>query len=223
MRRIQFGILISLIAILAASANAQSVGHLYARFDAGFSSATDPGLEVPTSLPADLGHSLSFGVGAGYRFHRNIRADFTLSYRGGFEQQSGFSDQPKGVADFRSFSGLISGYYDRRYADRWTPYAGAGIGFSQNKLGTIFITNLDGSPLATIASGTKTGFAWHLAAGTGFDLTDSLILDVGYHYFHGNGYESGGSIIFADGHVSSAKNNGHLNANEFQVGIRWCL
>jgi opacity protein-like surface antigen len=186
----------------------------YVRIDAGFSSASDPDLRIPSGpLPADLGNSAVIGGGLGYSLVSGLRGDVTLTYGSGFEQISGFAGMPEGRADLDSFVTLVSLYLDLITTARVSPYGGFGIGFAQNKLGTITITNPDGSLLGTIEGKSKTHFAWQLCAGAAIQMTERWLLDVGYHLLRAGDYESEDSVL--------GKTVGQFHANEIIVSAQY--
>lgn len=193
----------------------------YIRFDAGTSIASDPELRIPDGpLPADLGESTVFGGGIGYSLVSGLSADFTVLYRSGFEQVSGFPDMPTGRADFESLTGLVSLYMDAFTFGRVNPYFGFGIGAARNKLGTVRITNTDGSPLGTIGGKTTTNFAWHVSAGLEVLLSERFSLLPGYRYLRAGDYESRNLLVFTDGSVAQARNEARFHASEFQLSVK---
>ena len=194
----------------------------YIRVDGGYSSALDPDVTIPAgSLPGDLGSSGIFGGGIGTTYVPGLRADLTFTYRSGHEQVTGFPDMPEGRADFRSLVTLLSLYLDIYSRPRVSPYGGFGLGFARNQLGDITITNPDGSQLGTIAGKNKTSFAWHVSFGAGIQVTNRLLLDLGYRYLKGGDYDSEGLLIFPDGSRVPAKNEGTFRANEVIVSLQY--
>jgi opacity protein-like surface antigen len=128
---------------------------------------------------------------------------------------------PTGQADFRSILSLISIYLDILASSRVSPYGGFGIGFSQNKLGTITITNPDGSLLGTIEGKSKTGYAWQWCFGAAIQMSERWLLDAGFHRIKGGDYESEDLLVFPDGSSAPGKDIGTLTSNEFVVSLQY--
>ena len=72
------------------------------------------------------------------------------------------------------YAGLINAYYDIPTSIALTPYIGAGFGLAHNKS---TLTND-----VVKYSNSNTSFAWQLAAGLNYALTDKWIADLGYRY-----------------------------------------
>ena len=194
----------------------------YIRFDAGFSSATDPDVEIPSgSIPADLGSSPVFGGGFGLKYVPGLRGDVSVTYRSGFEHVSGFAGMPQGNAEFRSLVTLLSLYLDLLATERVSPYGGFGIGFSKNKLEQITITNPDGSLLGTIQGKSHSNFAYQLCAGVNFQLAERFLLDAGYRFVKAGDYESADLLVFPDGSNAPGKTIGKLSSHEVILSLQY--
>lgn len=148
----------------------------------------------------------SFGVGAGYRFSDQFRADVTADYFSA--DVNGKSDCNYIIeADTFGISPINSGcrYDDRSKADIWTvmanayvdvghfgpvtPYIGAGAGFAHVSYDTMDSTIVCGPQCPDVPDYKSTHpglddwrFAASLMAGATFDLTSKLQLDAGYRY-----------------------------------------
>ena len=194
----------------------------YVRFDAGLSSARDPELTIPEGpLPADLSTSPLFGGGIGLTYVPGIRTDLTATYRSGFEQISGFDGMPSGLAEFQSLVTLLSLYLDLYQMPRITPYGGFGLGFSRNNLGRITITNPDGTLLGTIEGKTNTSYAYQLCAGASIQVSNRLLLDVGYHFLKAGDYESEDLLIFPDDTSVPGKDFGKFRSHEIILSLQY--
>ena len=194
----------------------------YVRVDAGLSSARDPDVTIPEGpLPAELGRSSLFGGGFGLTYVPGIRTDLTATYRSGFEQISGFEGMPEGQADFQSLVTLLSLYLDLYQMPRVTPYVGFGFGFSRNNLGKITITNPDGTLLGTIEGRTKTNSAYQLCAGASIQVSNRLLLDVGYHFLKAGDYESEDLLIFPDDSSVPGKDIGKFSSHEIILSLQY--
>ena len=74
----------------------------------------------------------------------------------------------------QTYAGFLNAYYDIQTGTKLTPYIGAGIGLAHNK------SSLSDDVLKY--SNSNWSFAWQLAAGLNYPLTDSLVADLGYRY-----------------------------------------
>jgi len=227
----------SLLAALAASGAVQA--QMYYRLDTGFSKSTgadikdknfvvdgnicgEPSCGTAGSLK-DVRKSIVLGGGAGYRFNPSVRGDVTLAYRPGYKiDASDASDPPvKFKADVKSWSLMASGYYDFPLT-AWTPYAGAGLGFAQNKSGRVSLSDSAGRA-DTAQGGTKTGLAFAFMVGAGIPLANKVTLDVGYRYIDLGKLEiaAGDITDIGGGRTPYSGAAGKLKAHELTVGVRF--
>jgi len=156
---------------------------------------------------------LGGGVGFGYHFTDNFRADATVSYLG----RDRFAvDVPPDSATIShsAWSGLVSGYYDIATVMGLTPYVGAGVGLTYSRhRANLAGPGLAGAPLAW--SRDSYDFSYALMAGASYKVTDNASVDVGYQFLHTPGmrYYDVGTDTFRRG----AKH--HL----VKVGLRYDL
>jgi opacity protein-like surface antigen len=181
------------------------------------------------------------GGGVGYRFNRFFRGDFTLSHT---EFSGTGLDVPAGTAnggaDFSALTGLFTGYFELSslFAPRtfgiFTPYIGAGIGFSRNEISNVRIALIAApTTTATFAGGSTTEFAWTFVAGTGISLAalgwPRATFDVRYRYIdHGKAVTDAGTQQVLVGGVpafalqrTGIQTNVETHAAEF--GLRWAM
>lgn len=81
-------------------------------------------------------------------------------------------------AIFKTYSYMWNVYYDVLPYNWWTPYVGAGIGFSK-----IRYRNVDKGFGITNEEWATTKFSWSLGGGLSLKVTNRLNLDVGYRYY----------------------------------------
>lgn len=216
-------------------------GQPYYRVDSGFSKSTgadikdknfaldgvicgDAACNTPGKFD-DIGDSIILGGGAGYRFSPNMRGDVTLAYRPTYKLDASdkFSPPGKFKASVDSLSLMANGYYDFTMTG-WTPYLGAGLGFAQNKIATIYLTDSAGLS-ATLPGGTKSGLAVAFMAGAGIPLENRFTLDVGYRFVDLGELEtaSGSITVYAPASATAPYSGvtGKLKAHEFTVGVRF--
>jgi opacity protein-like surface antigen len=141
-------------------------------------------------------NSFTLGVGAGYRFNSNFRADVTLDYRAPRNLGISFAGTlPPEVINgsiltkSRYTLGLANAYFDivticGEANLCVTPYVGAGIGFA-NIRQTNYFEVQNGTTATftdTARAADKTNFAWALMAGVSLDLTRQWSVDLGYRF-----------------------------------------
>ena len=132
-----------------------------------------------------------FGLGIGWQHSHWLRFDVTGEYRGDatflrrtdiidFSAPARTSTRPTS----KSWLGLANAYIDMGNWCGFTPYVGAGIGFA-----TISVNGLRRRRLDDPANGARstaarttphTNFAWALYAGTSYDVTPQVTLDLTY-------------------------------------------
>lgn len=220
--------------LLAAAGVAQA--QLYWRVDLGASFSTgadiqdsnfsvdqvicgDAACTVPGKIE-DIGTSGILSGGMGWRFSPNLRVDGTISYRGQYNISDTMPDATTLKADVHSWSFMANGYYD--FALTWgKPYVGAGIGWAQNRVDDLSITN---SGITLVKhGGTRSGFAWAVMAGVGVPVSPALTLDVAVRYtdlgeiqVDPGGVAAGGTTVGVYGGAQ-----GKLKAWELTVGLRF--
>lgn len=121
------------------------------------------------------------GVGVGYHFTDNLRADLTVNYLG--SDRVSFDDGVDSFnASYGAWSGLVSGYYDIATVVGITPYVGAGVGltYSRHRGEADFAA----IPPAISWSDRSYDFAYALMAGASYKVSDNLSVDLGYQFLH---------------------------------------
>jgi opacity protein-like surface antigen len=182
------------------------------------------------------------GVGIGYRFNNWFRVDGTFEYRGG--GSIGVNDRidyTNGVGNpgiltntykgnLSSMVALFNAYVDLGTWNCLTPYIGAGIGVASNRItgltdqGANWVDTTTGiiqPTLGTAGSGNKTGVAWALMAGVGYEVNKNLTLEVGYRYLNLGDAQSG--VIrnaFLNDTYAPLKVKS-LDSHDIKIGMRW--
>lgn len=134
-----------------------------------FSLTFDPALQGGAVLGWDLAPGSSLGEGRielEYT-HRNNALDKVKFVEGSF----------KGGGNITADSLLINLFGVSRGANRFSPYAGLGIGAVRIAASNLKVT---GQPMADDST---VVFAYQLGGGVEIALTDNLCLDLGYRYF----------------------------------------
>jgi len=230
-------------------------GGWYLRGYIGMTNQDFGGMEHPAFSDPDLDYfewinegefdaGMLFGLGVGYTFNQWFRADLTGEYRGktdfsatdrySFEADPDFDDEEQwGMNDYDAKKSewlfLANVYLDLGEWHRITPYVGAGIGASYNKISGFRdtgFTDLPGQdPFPTGGYAGDNGewqLAWALHAGLAFKATKNLTIDVGYSFLN-----------LGDGKTDTFyANNGDCNScegvkfkdiisHDVKIGFRW--
>lgn len=156
----------------------------------------------------------------GYTGHRKIQGipgDFVITEITSGGPTPGPVDDPLHTG-VKSYTGMVNAYYDLGNWGGITPYVGAGVGVSYNKMDEVYFT---GNPLLTnrIEGDSRLSLAWSLMAGIGWQITDRAILDIGYRYMDYGKANSG--RIDSAGYVNPAVRVDDLTAHEIKVGLRY--
>jgi opacity protein-like surface antigen len=131
-----------------------------------------------------------FGLGIGYYVNDWLRLDVTGEYRAranfhglDIATTSGGERYPDRYTGSKyEWTFLFNGYVDLGTWSGFTPFVGAGVGFSRNT-----ITNFSDTGERTSAEwrgddGTKWSFAWALYAGVGYKITKNFTIELAYRY-----------------------------------------
>jgi opacity protein-like surface antigen len=181
--------------------------------------------------------SLFVGAGVGYRFNNWFRVDGTLEYRGA--GQIGVSDRVDfpangGIAqlsntykgNLSSIVTLFNGYIDLGTWNCLTPYIGGGIGYASNRITGltdqgVLSGSLLGSTLGSASSGTKSGVAWALMAGLGYEVNKNLTLEIGYRYLNLGDAQSGRiqNAFLPESYAPLKAKD--LDSHDIKIGMRW--
>lgn len=109
---------------------------------------------------------------------------------------------------FKSQSYMLNGYIDLAPYSWFTPYVGAGIGFTKMKINSG--TTIDGIPTDKGWHESTTNFTWSVGGGLSVKVTNRFNVDAGYRY-----YDMGK----LKGYTGNVKND--ITAQEVYGGIRY--
>lgn len=194
-----------------------------------------------------LGEEVTWGIGFGYNFTDMLRADFTFDgYRMGFDGSTssaapclatppyagtGCRTEDGSTASALSF--MVNGYVDLGTYVGFTPYVGAGIGYSYvdwSSLGSAAYCTGAGCPTGFVGATESEGeqswrFTYAVMAGLAYDLTKNLKVDVGYRY---RNIDSGPMFAFdpataAAGATGTQGDDPGFATHEVRVGVRYAL
>jgi len=234
-----------LLVATAYPALAQSAGSIYVRADLGMAGTTgadirnanQPLVNPPNTVPginghvSDLGSAWLFGAGAGLYILPNIRADVVYAYRDGFtleEADQGFPTN-RFTADLSSHSVMASAYWDFPFLRGSTGFVGLGFGWanvSMSKLSSdawAAIATAQGATGVPVAPGGRSdNFAWQLATGMAFPITDHLQLEIFYRYLDAGRIQTPAGNVTANGTVIGVYGGakGSLHSHELGFSLR---
>ncbi len=201
----------------------------YIKADGAYGITNDPAQKNngTAQTQEDTDNLAAFTVGAGYAYNKNIRTDVTFGYRPGVDStsfQPSNSTTSKGSVD--GYSLMLNGYYDiTQLSNRFTPYVGAGIGWSHLVSDDAKITNAAGTINLTEGGDSKDNLGWMVTLGSGFSLTESTTLDMGYRFMSqgkskNNGTYSGTPAGYGPDGGSEAET---LYTHEIYLGLRYAF
>jgi opacity protein-like surface antigen len=183
----------------------------YLRGDIGFAFNEDP--DMSRSGTAFTGTGMddiwSIGGGFGYNFRDNIRGDITIDYRLDTDVTgTNPVTATRSVAELNSTVALANLYYDFRGRDHFSPYVGAGLGFTLNEIdekngATLEDDNID--------------LAGALMAGFSYRFGDEWLFDAGYRF-----------LYLGEAQTESTATTGALGvediySHELRIGFRYEL
>lgn len=178
------------------------------------------------------------GLGAGYRFNNWFRADVTGQYRGraNFHGSNTVFLGP-GDTGVNNYSGSKSEvlFLANAYVDlgTWwciTPFVGAGVGTSYNKISGFRDDGFryNGGVLTTSATyfqdQGKWNFAWAAHAGLAYTVSPNLTFEFAYSYVDlGSG--SPGNYRAFDGSIAGPSSivMKNITSHDLKLGMRWAI
>jgi opacity protein-like surface antigen len=224
----------------------QEFGGWYLRGDIGMTnqslkSLNNPDPNATLFAPVGMGFdsSMLWDIGAGYQFSNWFRADVTGQWRGRANfHGSQFTDAFAGSALVDNYSAskselvfLANGYVDLGTWWCITPYIGAGIGTSYNRISGFRDDGFGNSfgvarPVSIVyaADAGKWNFAWALHAGLGYKVTQNVTLELGYSYMNLGDATTGINSNFAGSATPQFPwTMKDITSHDLKVGVRWNL
>jgi opacity protein-like surface antigen len=184
-------------------------------------------------------HSVFAGVGIGYRFNNWFRVDGTFEYRGAssigvndlVRFQTGFGQAVQTntyKGNLSSYVAMFNGYVDLGTWHCLTPYIGVGIGYAANRISGLTdqgVQSIAGGAgtgtLGYATSGDKSGLAWALMAGVGYEVNKNLTLEVGYRYLNlGEAHSGRIQNAFIAQNLSPLRAK-EIDSHDIKIGMRW--
>ena len=182
-----------------------------------------------------IGNSHSWGVGVGYYFSKNVRADATFDWRRDAAVRGSVTDVNATVQGERQFNvnnmvALANVYYDFDLRSHFTPYLGVGLGVARNttSAGTVALSGCQTNTCSADFDGaTQWNAAGALMAGFTARLHDRVHLDAGYRFLYLGNAHTGDiritrAVVTPGAPTTSPDPIVHdLSAHEFRVGLRF--
>jgi opacity protein-like surface antigen len=181
------------------------------------STATAPGGSITGEFEFDAGLGVNAAVGLSLGA---LRLEGELSYRQSDFDQGTLSSLTAGNTTF-SFSGAtgdVGGdvtslgvmgnmWYDFDMGGKLKPFIGGGIGMAQVEAD---IDSIAGIPVSL--SGDDTVFAYQVGAGVGYDVSDKVVVTLGYRFFGTADpeFESGSTTV-----------EGEYQSHNIEIGMRF--
>ena len=173
-----------------------------------------------------------FGLGVGWRHSHWLRFDLTGEYRGDatFLAHDAYRNIGFGAgtneytADIQSWLGLANAYIDMGNWCGFTPYVGAGVGLATLSVNGLKDVNNATNGVYYAADHTNTNFAWAVYAGTSYDVTPQVTLDLTYRYAQLGDAKSG---VASDAWGNNPPYSGvfvkDITSNDLMLGFRYKL
>jgi opacity protein-like surface antigen len=190
-----------------------------------------PGVRVsPVGMGFDS--APTFGAGIGYMYNNWLRFDLTGEYRG----RANFhgldivrvGGVPNNTDEYRASKSewlfLANGYVDLGTWSGITPFVGAGLGYSYNKIHS-FIDVCTTCPGGGVAVGSDVGkwnFAWAIHAGLAYKVNQNFTVELAYRYLS-LGNARSGDLRTWNG-INNVNNPMHfkgLTSHDVRLGVRW--
>ncbi|OKO75329.1 outer surface protein (OMPA-like) heat-resistant agglutinin 1 [Bradyrhizobium sp. NAS80.1] len=228
-------------------------GGWYLRGDIGMTNQRMKSIDNPGDPNAVLFRSTGMGfdsatlfdLGIGYQFNNWFRADVIGQWRGRANLH-GSNSIPFTTTLFPGTAFANVNNYDgskseavvmaNAYVDlgTWwcvTPYIGAGIGASYNRISGFRddgLSYINGAPFPAVTYGADAGkwnFAWALHAGLGYKVTPNVTLELGYSYMNLGDAVTGPTNSFDGITVVNGSNFviKDITSHDVKLGVRWNL
>lgn len=223
-------------------------GGWYLRGDIGMTNQRLKSLGNPANAALFTANGLGFDsstlwdIGFGYQFNNWFRADLVGQWRGRANFH-GSQFAPLGVfgptfTEADNFSGskseaviLANAYFDLGTWWSLTPYIGAGIGTSYNRIsgfrddGVIVNAGTLSNSVTYGADAGKWKLAWALHAGVAYHVTPNVAIELGYSYMNLGDAVTGPTnsfdgVMVVNGSAFVMKN---ITSNDLKLGVRWNL
>ncbi len=206
---------------------AQRVGSLYnVLYD-------DPTIGAVIPTEKDFSPAPFVGLGIGYRWNDALRTDLTAEYRfrSDFDGRDVILDTGGSFAfddDYTAwkeeYTFLANLYVDLGQFGPVTPFVGAGIGASYNRISDFTDVNIVNSGLAFGADHGEWHLAWALHAGLAWQVSDRMTLELAYRYLDLGGAASGDLVTYTGTNAVYNPMEFHdLTSHDVKLAVRYDL
>jgi opacity protein-like surface antigen len=208
-------------------------GGWYLRGDIGFSNQKVDELTSPAYTPAvtvlkkEVDAAPFGGLGVGYQFNNWFRVDVTGEYRGGAAFR-GLDTYGAGSNDYWGTKSewlfLGNAYIDLGTWWCFTPFVGAGIGYSRNTLSNWRDINNQTGATAYADTNSQWEMAWALHAGVAYKVTNNFTMEFAYRYTSLGDFATTDMIGFNGANaVYNPLQLNDVTSHDFKLGLRWNL
>ena len=175
---------------------------------------------------SSMGDTFFIGGGVGYEFNNWLRFDVTGEYRGkttvnavGSYTFGGgtFGDVYQGY--LKSWVFLANAYVDLGTWNCFTPFVGAGIGFTRNTLNDFVDTGLGTSGRGFGRDTSEWHAAWALHAGVAYNVTKNFKVELAYRYLNLGSITD--TIDCVGGCNPDSYKFGNIHSQDIKLGLRW--
>ena len=184
----------------------------YSRVDVGGAFNLRPDVTAPGVVFGGSGNSSALDekiaplafieAGTGCQVTDIMRVEVT----GGYRFKTSITDPYASLnMDLTTYTAFANVYWDITNYAGFTPYLGGGVGLAYHQINGVTLP-------ATATGASRASFAYNLAAGVSYDLTDAMKLDVAYRYANLGYARSGGATP-----VTVDK----IRSHEIKVGLRY--
>jgi opacity protein-like surface antigen len=212
-----------------------AVGGWYLRGDIAYKIWADPSVDWDDSAAGldfddeDLDDSWGIGGGVGYRFNEWFRADLTVDYEfpADFEGTTPCPADCGGTgrttndetAEISALTTLANVYVDAGNWSGFSPYVGAGVGFSYVMIDDI--VSQSGDTSFDVDDVDDWAFAWALMAGVAYNFSPNLAVDLGYRFLNIEEVET--DELEDVGAGDGVFTYDDLQAHEIRLGFRYTM
>jgi opacity protein-like surface antigen len=208
-------------------------GGWYLRGDIGMTNQQVDEITSPAFTPAvtvlekDVSAGMLVGLGIGYQFNNWFRVDVTGEYRGGTTFR-GLDTYGVGSNDYYGTKSewlvLGNAYIDLGTWWCFTPFIGAGIGYSLNSIDNWRDINNQTHAVGYAPGTSQWEFAWALHAGIAYRVTPNFTAEFAYRYTSLGDFSSGDMIGYNGlNAVYNPINLNNVTSHDFKLGLRWNL
>ena len=178
------------------------------------------------------------GAGVGFQWNNWFRVDATVEFRGkaGFHALDRFFNPflfsgpafntNQYTASKSELVALVNAYLDLGTWWCITPFVGAGVGVTQNRIDHFRDVNVIAGGGGWADTATQTNLAWALHAGASYKVSPNFVVDFSYRYLNLGDAQSG-TLVNLDPTVlppTLAPITFHkIQSHDFMLGFRWML